>query len=141
MRPDAGLLSVRGGPKGVVRQAHKLRLTVPVAGRRPRIRTDCDDRSSGLHLVVSGVAYYFIAMSVVRGVLVTLFLGNLSRAAPDVHLSVDPNHPDGAGGWGSLGEYLLGLFIGVATAIANLSLVLYSNLLEDAWKNPGLSAV
>jgi hypothetical protein len=89
--------------------------------------------------VLSGAVYYAVAMSVFRGLAVARFLLRLSSAADGVDLNVDPHHPDGAGGWAELGEYLAGVLIAVAAGIVAVSIVFYTNTLEEAWQQLALA--
>lgn len=89
--------------------------------------------------VLSGAVYYAVAMSVFRGFAVTRFLLRLSSATDGVDLSVAPHHPDGAGGWAELGEYLAGVLIAVAAGIVAVSIIFYTNTLEEAWQQLALS--
>lgn len=89
--------------------------------------------------VLSGAAYYAVAMSVFRGFAVTRFLFRLSSASDGVDLSLDPHHPDGVGGWAELGEYLAGVLIAVAAGIVAVSIIFYTNTLEEAWQQLALS--
>ena len=89
--------------------------------------------------VLSGAVYYCLAMSVFRGFAVARFLLGLSSAGDGVEFSVDPYHPDGAGGWGALGEYLAGILIAVAAGIVAVSVVLSTNTLKEAWQQLALS--
>ena len=89
--------------------------------------------------VLSGAVYYCLAMSVFRGFAVARLLVRVSSATGGVELSVDPHHPDGAGGWGALGEYLTGILVAVAAGIVAVSVVLLTNTLEEAWLELALS--
>ncbi len=90
--------------------------------------------------VLSGAVYYAVTMSVFRGFAVTRLLFRLSSATDGVELSVDPHHPDGAGGWAELGEYLAGVLIAVAAGIVAVSIVFYSNTLHEAWQQLALAS-
>ena len=89
--------------------------------------------------VLSGAVYYAVTMCVFRGFAVTRFLFRVSSATDGVELSVDPHHPDGAGGWAELGEYLAGVLIAVAAGIVAVSTVFYTSTLEEAWQQLALS--
>lgn len=89
--------------------------------------------------VLAGAVYYCLAMSVFRGFAVARFLLRVSSATDGVEFSVDPHHADGAGGWGTLGEYLVGILVAVAAGIVAVSVVLLTNTLGEAWHELALS--
>lgn len=89
--------------------------------------------------VVAGAVYYGLAMSAFRGFAVTRFLVRVWSATEGVETSVDPYHPDGAGGWDALGDYLAGVLVAVAAGIVAVSILLYTDTLEEAWQQLILS--
>lgn len=89
--------------------------------------------------VLSGAVYYAVAMCFFRGFAVTRFLLRVSSATDGVELGVDPHHPDGAGGWAELGEYLAGVLVAVAAGIMAVSIVFYTNTLHEAWQQLALA--
>jgi hypothetical protein len=84
--------------------------------------------------VVGGAAYYAAAVSLLRALGVTYMLLRLRLASQGMEFGVDPNHWDDAGGWGTLGSYLVGQLLAVASAVVAVSIVLYTGTLKEAWQ-------
>lgn len=91
------------------------------------------DERAVLSFAVWGFVYYAGTMSVLRGFGMTYLMLRLRRAE-GVEFTVDPHHVDGAGGWATLGNYLLGHLLGVASATVGVSIVLYTTTVKEAWQ-------
>jgi cytochrome c biogenesis protein CcdA len=89
------------------------------------------------YVLVAGI-YYAGAMAIFRGLDVSYLIARLAGAQVDS--SIDPDHVDGAGGWGLLGSYLLGQLLAVASGVAAAAVILYTHTMKESWQQLLLTA-